>query len=193
MFCGDEVGMNVQLPVHMDKSAFLAWAQGREGRYELAGGRVVMMVGATRAHGVMLLNLASIMRGQLDPAQWTVIADFGLDLGPDTLRYPDLMVERAGGGGGEHKTTAPVLLAEILSPTTADVDLGDKAAEYLQLPSLFAYLVFAQGEPKAWIWMRESGSFPPGPRIVAGGDKTIHVEPLKLTLPLAAVYASVPD
>jgi hypothetical protein len=37
--------MNVQLPVHLDKPAFLAWAEGRKGRYELVGGRVVMMTG----------------------------------------------------------------------------------------------------------------------------------------------------
>jgi hypothetical protein len=29
--------MNVQLPVHMDKATFLAWAEGREERYELIG------------------------------------------------------------------------------------------------------------------------------------------------------------
>ena len=39
--------MNVQLPVHMDKAAFLAWVQGLEGRYELANGRVVMTVDAS--------------------------------------------------------------------------------------------------------------------------------------------------
>jgi hypothetical protein len=30
--------MNVQTHIHMDKTAFLAWVQGREGRFELAGG-----------------------------------------------------------------------------------------------------------------------------------------------------------
>jgi Putative restriction endonuclease len=49
--------MNVQLPTHMDKAAFLAWADGREGHYELVGGRVVMMVGASRAHGIIIRNL----------------------------------------------------------------------------------------------------------------------------------------
>ena len=38
-----EADMNIQQPTYMDKSAFLAWAQGREGRFELAEGRVVMM------------------------------------------------------------------------------------------------------------------------------------------------------
>src|SRR5438067_1449824 len=140
--------MHVQLPVHMDKAAFLAWGQGLEGRYELANGRVVMMVGATRGHGLIVGNLVAILHGQLDPRHWTVLADFGLDTGPETLRYPDIIVDRAGGSTGDFVATAPVLLVEVLSPSTSGVDLGDKAAEYLQLPSLAAYLVFSQSEYK---------------------------------------------
>jgi Uma2 family endonuclease len=135
----DEAPMNVQLPVHIDKPAFLDWVQGREERYELTEGRVVMMVGASRAHGLIVSNIVVVLRGQLDPQQWTVIADFGLDTGPDTLRYPDVVIDRAGGSAGDFVATAPVLLAEVLSPSTAEVDLGDKAAEYLRLPSLLAY------------------------------------------------------
>lgn len=32
------------------KEAFYAWVQGREGRYELDQGQIVMMTGATRDH-----------------------------------------------------------------------------------------------------------------------------------------------
>jgi len=181
--------MNVQLPVRLDKSGFLGWLQGREGRYELAEGRVVMMVGASRAHGLIVANLIAILRAQVDPREWAVIADFGLDLGPETLRYPDIVVDRAGGGHGDHTATAPIILAEVLSPSTADVDLGDKTAEYLKLPSLAAYLVFAQDQPKAWIWTRSNGEFPPAPTVIIGYDKVIHVPALRAALPLGAVYA----
>src|SRR5262249_34683628 len=147
--------MNVQLPVHMDKAAFLAWVQGLEGRYELANGRVVMMVGASRAHARIVRNLLALLQGQLDLQHWDVLADFGIDAGPETLRYPDVMVERMGGSAGDYTTTAPVLVAEVLSPSTAKIDLGDKAAEYLQLTSLMTYLVFEQTEYNAHIWTRE--------------------------------------
>ena len=185
--------MNVQLPLHIDKAAFLAWVQGREGRYELAGGRVVMMVGASRNHGVIVGNLFSLIREQLDPGAWTIIQDFGLDAGPETLRYPDIVVDRRGGRGGDFTATSPALLAEVLSPSTAEIDLGDKAAEYLQLPSLSAYLVMAQAEPKAWIWVRGAHGFPPKPTIVGGLDKVIHVASLQLALPLGAIYAGVAE
>jgi Uma2 family endonuclease len=183
--------MNVQLPVHIDKPAFLAWVQGREERYELADGRVVMMVGASRAHGVIVRNLVLILHGQVDPRQWTVIADFGLDAGPKTLRYPDVVIDRAGGGDGDYVATAPVLLAEVLSPSTAEIDLGDKAAEYLQLPSLLAYLVFAQSGHMAYVWVRKADAFPPAPSVIVGRDKIIRIAALNLALPLGAVYAGI--
>jgi Uma2 family endonuclease len=183
--------MNVQLPVHIDKAAFLDWVQGREGRYELAGGRVLMMVGASRNHGIIVMNLGALIKAQLDAQHWNVIADFGLDTGPTTLRHPDIVVDRAGGRGGDLTASGPVLLAEVLSPSAADVDLGDKAAEYLRLPSLSAYLVVAQNEPKVWVWQRGAEGLSPAPAIVMGLDKVIHLATLRLMLPLGALYAGV--
>ena len=183
--------MTVQLPIHLDKPGFINWVERQEGRYELVGGRVVMMPGASRGHGLIVRNLVVLLHNQLDPREWTVIADFGLDLGPETLRYPDIVVDRAGGGLGEHVATAPVLIAEVLSPSTAEIDLGDKAAEYLQIPTLSAYLVFAQNQPKAWVWMHRSNGFASAPTVIIGSDKTVYVARLNLSLPLAAVYAGI--
>jgi Uma2 family endonuclease len=121
--------MNVQLPLRMDKAAFLDWVQGREGRFELVNGRTIMMVGASRTHGLIVSNLMAILRGQLDPREWSVIADFGLDAGPETLRYPDIVVDPAAGSGGDFTATAPELVIEVLSPSSERIDLGDKAAE----------------------------------------------------------------
>jgi Uma2 family endonuclease len=187
----DETAMNVQLPVHIDKTAFLAWVQGREERYELTEGRVVMMVGASRAHGLIVSNLVVLLRGELDPRQWAVIADFGLDTGPKTLRYPDVVIDRAGGRGSDYVATAPVVVAEVLSPTTTEIDLGDKAAEYLALPSLLAYLVFAQSGHKVFVWTREATGFSSAPKVIVGKDKFIRIAALNLTLPLGAIYAGV--
>jgi Uma2 family endonuclease len=183
--------MNVQLPTQMDKPAFLAWLDRCDERYELVGGRVVMMVRASRGHSIIVLNLALLLCTQLDPRQWMVLAEFGLDAGPRTLRFPDIVVDRAGGAPGDYTATAPVLAAEVLSPSTAAIDLGDKAAEYLQSPSLAAYLVFAQDEVKAWIWMRGEKGFPPGPDVIVGEDKSISIAALGLDLPLKGIYSGL--
>jgi hypothetical protein len=54
--------MNVQPHSQMDNATFLEWVQGREERYELAGGRVVMMTGATMRHGLIVGNLFELLR-----------------------------------------------------------------------------------------------------------------------------------
>ena len=92
----------------MDKSAFLAWAQGREERFELVDGRVVMMTGASRNHGRIIRNVMALLSAQLDP-QWEPIAEFGLTSGPRTLRYPDIVVDRASAGGDDYRAVEPIL------------------------------------------------------------------------------------
>jgi len=182
--------MNVQTPVRMDKSAFLAWVQGREERYELVDGRPIMMTGASLNHGRIVGNLYIALRRQLDP-QWEVIADFGLDSTPRTLRYPDILVHRAGRDGSSYTTADPVLLAEVLSPSSEALDLGDKAAEYLRLPGLQAYLVLAQNDAKAWVWQRDGSAFASGPQVTTGLDRSITISVPALNLPFAEIYRGV--
>jgi Uma2 family endonuclease len=185
-----EVPMNVQIPGYMDKAAFLAWVQGREERYELENGRVVMMVGASLNHGRIVGNVYFALRRQLDP-QWEVIAEFGLDSSPRTLRYPDILVHRAGGDGSRLATSEPALLAEVLSPSSETLDLGDKAAEYLHLPSLQAYLVLAQNEAKAWVWQREPTAFQPGPTVISGVEQSVAIKALAVDIPFSEIYRNV--
>jgi hypothetical protein len=71
------------------------------------------------------------------------------------------------------------------------VDLRDKAAEYLMLPSLAAYLILAQDRCKAWLWVRGEHGFPAGPAIIVGLDQSIRIAPLDLVLPLGVLYAGL--
>ncbi len=185
--------MNIRPDLRMSKAAFLEWDAGEGQRCELVGGRVVMMPRPSQAHGVIVANLIVLLRAKLDLKQWLVIAEFGLDTGPQTLRYPDLVVYPAGSPGKSYTTSNPVLLVEVLSPSNAEVDFGDKAAEYLELPSLLAYIVLSQDEPKAWMWSRMSTSaqFAPGPKVISGADAVIPVSGLRLELSMADVYAGI--
>ncbi len=183
--------MNVQLPVHMDQPHFLAWVQGREDRYELDRGRVIAMAAGSRAHWQITLNLARTLVERLDPERFAVLPEFGVDLGPDTIRFPDVVVDAAGQASDDLKATAPVLSAEVLSPSSERIDLGDKAPEYLRLPSLLAYLVLAQDEMKAWVWTRGPTNFPASADVLEGEDAVVRIERLALDLPFAAVYDRV--
>jgi len=183
--------MNIQPPARMDQKAFLAWVQDREERYELDRGRVMMMTGGSREHWQITANLIKALDARLDLNRFTVLPEFGVDIAPHSLRFPDIVVDVVGETRGDLKATAPVLIAEVLSPSSERVDLGDKAAEYLRLPTLQAYLVFAQDEMKAWLWSRGDGDFPAGPKILEGEDAIARFEPLKIDLPLSEVYRRV--
>jgi Uma2 family endonuclease len=182
--------MNIQPNLAMDKTAFLAWAATAEGKYELAGGHIMMMPRPSRAHGRIVTNLIVALRTRIDPAQWDVISAFGLDTGPRTLRYPDVVVD-AVGAGGDYIASTPVLVAEVLSSSTAAIDLGDKPVEYLQTPSLHIYIVLSQDEPKARVWERDGAGFPAVPRVIAGAEAVIPVAKLRIELPLAEIYAGI--
>ena len=47
---GNFTDMNTRLDLKLDKRAFLQWAEGREGHYELKENRVVMTTGGTKGH-----------------------------------------------------------------------------------------------------------------------------------------------
>jgi Uma2 family endonuclease len=182
--------MNIQPDLRMGKSEFLTWVQAREERYELAGSRVVMMTGGSRGHAIVVRQLARALEARLDPARWDVLtSDFGVDLGPSTVRYPDVVVDVAGGRFRDLTATAPAIIAEVISPSSERDDLGVKAEEYVVLPSLAAYLVLAQDAPKTRIWLRGPRGFPSKPKVIAGFDGVIDIASLDLTLPLAEIYA----
>jgi Uma2 family endonuclease len=181
--------MNVQLDLRMEKSEFLTWVQAHEGRYELAGNRVVMMTGGSRGHAILVRRLAAALEKRLDGNRWTVLtSDFGVDLGPSTVRYPDVVVDVAGGRFKDVTATAPALIAEIISPSSVKDDLGAKADEYVRLPSLAAYLALAQDEPKAWVWVRGAGGFSPVPIVIEGHGAVIEIASHGIDLPLAEIY-----
>jgi Uma2 family endonuclease len=121
-----------------------------------------------------------------------VLTAFGVDVSPGTLRYPDVLVAKASKSYKDFTATEPVLLAEVLSPSTETVDLGDKLAEYARLPSLAAYVVLAQSGPKAWVWLRVDGNFLP-PTVRSGRDAVLNVAALGLSIKLADFYEGVED
>lgn len=183
--------MNVQLPVHMDKRAFLTWVEGREERYELDRGRVIMMTGGSRAHWQITLNLAKALDARVDANRFVVLPEFGVNLGSTSVRFPDVVIDLAGQAPKDQTATAPVFIAEVLSPSSERIDLGDKAAEYLRLPSLRAYLVVAQDEMKAWLWTRGAEDFATGGTVLEGEESVVRIDALGIDLPFAEVYARV--
>jgi Uma2 family endonuclease len=174
----------------MEKAAFIAWAAASDSRCELVDGRVVEVPRVTRAHARIVGNVLFCLSRLLDRKTWEVLGGFGVETGPATVRYPDIVVDRLGGHGSDYTAIAPALLIEVLSPETATADLGDKAAEYQRIASLLAYIVLSEDEPRAWVY-RRVGNAMSGPAEAEGKREIIPIANLNIDLPMAQFYERI--
>ena len=187
--------MNAPLGLKLDKPAFLQWVQKQEQRYELKDGEVILHPGVSRAHFRLVGRFVAAFYNRLDPDVWSVgPTDFAVEIGPD-IRYPDVLVERINADGSALSTDAPVVLVEVLSPSSVGTDMVEKLAEYTSLPSLEAYIVASQDAPICWVWQRggDNRSFPKTPDEIDGPDAAIEVTALGFTLPMSEVYRGIVD
>lgn len=178
----------------VDKQTFYRFAaEHAEQRYEYVRGRIVeQMTGGTRDHGQVGRRITRLIEDQLDEGKWAVLPDRGVDT-PETIRYPDIVVEPSDEPGDSLSTTRPAMVVEVLSPSTTATDLDVKPEEYTSLASLDAYVVASQHEPACLVWMRgEDGAFS-APMEFRGHAATITVvaRGFTLALPLAVIYRGI--
>ena len=181
----------------IDKETFYRFVAGRRGeRYEYVRGRIVQqMPGGTQAHGLVARRITRLFEDQLDMDRWHVLNERGVDT-PRTIRYPEIVVEPVGEPLTSLSTLRPVLIVEVLSPSTTAEDLDVKPNEYLALPSLDAYIVASQDVAACLVWARGAkGEFPAEPVEIQGSDAVIKLRgrSLVVDLPLATVYRGIGD
>jgi len=128
----------------MTAAEFLAWDATQTVRHEFVRGEVFAMAGATEAHVTVALNVAMSLRQQLagTPCR-TFITDMKLLVeATGNFYYPDVMVTCSAKDATDSLVKRePTLLVEVLSPSTAAYDRGEKFAAYRRLPTLREYLL----------------------------------------------------
>jgi len=170
---------------------FLAWAEGRPGRYELFRGEVYAMspegAGHNKLKGAVYVALLTAIRQRKLPCH--VMTD-GMTVRVDetTAYEPDALVY----SGQELPATAlevpnPVLIVEVLSPSTRRLDVSMKLAGYFRLPSVAHYLIVDPTQPSI-IHHARGGADTILTRIVTDGR--IALDPPGLELDLADIYGS---
>lgn len=181
--------MNIRTLPPLTPDEFLRHPALQGERCELSEGRVVMMTGATKAHREIAGDLFAFLLGALDRRRYHVaITELAIRAGR-SVRYPDVVVDVQSDDAKGLTAVAPLLIVEVLSPSTTATDFGKKVREYTSLPSLLSYLVLSQDEPRAWLWRRDdAGAFPEEPEMLVGREAAIPLPGLDLTLALADIY-----
>jgi Uma2 family endonuclease len=184
--------MNARVFIPVDKAAFYRFiATGPEGRYEFEGGRIVQqMTGGTLRHGRIATRILRTIEDQIDGASWQVTPERGVET-LKTVRYGDVVMEPVTSDPVSLSTREPVLIVEVLSPSTIRIDLDVKSSEYLSLSSLQAYIVAGQTEAACLAWIRGAdGAFGATPVEYAAGE-VIVVPSLGVSISVADIYAGI--
>jgi Uma2 family endonuclease len=183
--------MTVLTKPRMTVDQFLAWAMDQPGRYELHHGEVFVMSPENAAHAeiklaIHLALLTGIRGGRLPchvlPDGMTVRIDDTTAYEPDAIVYCGPKIARSA-----VEVANPMVIVEVLSPSTRSVDLSVKLVGYFRLPSLAHYLIVDPARPEIIHHTRGTGdTFLT--RVVTEGS--IKLDPPGLQLALADVYSS---
>lgn len=124
-------------------SEYLEWENRQPDRNEFYRGEVFAMVGARRVHERVINNLARLLGNQLlgSPCQ-AFAAGMKLQIADDAVFYPDVMVSCDKSDlTADLAFRSPIVVIEVLSPSTQAYDRGLKFATYRRLPSLQEFIL----------------------------------------------------
>ncbi len=132
-------------PPRMSVEEFLDWTDGRDGNFELDDGVVIAMaperIVHARAKFAVVRALADAVAKAGVPCE-AFMEGPGVRVDAATSYQPDAMVQCGPRMPGDARTIdRPVIVVEILSPSTAYRDLGRKARNYFRVPSIAHYLI----------------------------------------------------
>jgi len=182
-----------KLDLKMSPSAYTLWEQEQTERHEYYNGEVFAQAGGTRGHSLIATNAARAIGNLLVGRDCFVHgSDMRILIQATGYQvYPDVSVVCPPvEGDSDNVISNPILIVEVLSPSTADFDRGGKFGHYRQIPSLKEYLVFWQDEAR----VEQHTSTPDGLwllREVVGLDKVLQLASLNRPLALSDVYDKV--
>ncbi|MEX8521115.1 MAG: Uma2 family endonuclease [Leptothrix sp. (in: b-proteobacteria)] len=183
--------MSAVLQPRLDLPAFLDWEARQPERHEFIAGDVFAMTGARATHNLIAGNLYIALRQALrgTPCR-THIEGMKVHVqAADAVLYPDVFVTCDAAdlsAAAELHKTAPKLVVEVLSDSTAAYDRGRKFEIYQQLPSLQEYLLVESDRMHADLFRRNAdGLWVLHP---AGPQATVVLASVGLEITMAAIY-----
>ncbi|MEG4504685.1 Uma2 family endonuclease [Microcoleus sp. F6_B4] len=163
-------------------------------KHEYRRGHVYAMTGAKKPHIVISVNLVSLLNNHLRESSCLVLSsDIKVRLEEaNCYYYPDVAVtgDERDTSNTEDFILYPSLVVEVLSPSTAAFDRGDKFADYQASPSLQEYVLITQSEIKIECFrLNESGNWVS--KTYGQGDRVEFVS-AKFSCGISEIYQKVP-
>lgn len=179
----------------MTADAYIAWAMTRPDgeRYELVAGELVAMSPERAGHNegklAVAIAFSNTIRQRGLPC-WTYIDRMAVRVDGDTVYEPDVLV-RCGDrlDADAVQVTDPLILVEVISPSTHKVDTHQKLGDYFRIASVRHYLIVNTSRPTVVHHERgEDGEV--RSRIATGGE--LQLVPPGLVLETASLFPDDP-
>ena len=149
-------------------------------RHELIDGTLVVTPSPTHRHQRCSLRLAVLLHDHCPHDLEVVAAPFDVALAEDTVMQPDLLVARRTDFTDKDLSGVPVLVVEILSASTRQVDLHLKRARY-EAAGCPSYWVVDPEAPSIVVLEIENGRYVERAHAV-GSDEIAVSLPYRLTI-----------
>jgi Uma2 family endonuclease len=174
---------------------YLAYERDSGMKHEYDDGEIIAMPGGSPRHSALASRVNATLESSRRPGCTAFQSDLRIRvLATGKATYPDATMicgplERDPGDQTGATLTNPMLLVEVLSPSTEQEDRGNKWQHYRLIPSLQEYVLVSQSHARVE-WYR---------RLVSGGweyheaTEGIVQLPSGVMLDLARLYAELPD
>jgi Uma2 family endonuclease len=155
--------MSHQAKIYVTPEEYLALERQAEHKSEYYDGEIFAMMGASKEHNLITVNVASERRAQLKKRNCQTYANDSRVKVPATglYTYPDVIVV-CGEAQFEDvfvdTLLNPALIVEVLSKSTARYDHTDKFSDYRSIPSFVEYLLVAQDEYRVEHYAKRPGA-----------------------------------
>ena len=181
--------MNLALRKPMTLAEFLEWEERQPLRYEFDGVGPVAMTGGTYGHSAIERNLAIAVGGRLrgKPCQFHG-SDLKFQVAEGHVRYPDGMVVCSPVDRTATVIYDPVVVFEVLSPSTTRNDRIVKAREYQATPSVQRYIMLEQDSVNAVVYARSGDAWT---HEILVANSILALPEIEVELPLAELYEGI--
>jgi Uma2 family endonuclease len=187
--------MQPQPKPFLSPEAYLAIEREAETRSEYLDGEMFAMTGGSRQHNLIVTNVVRELSLQLKRRPCEVYSNDQRVRIPETglYTYPDIVVV-CGEPSFEDESVDtllnPILILEVLSPTTEAYDRGKKFESYRTIASLAEYVLISQQESHVEQFLRQSGEhwlF----TATSGRERSVSLASVQCELALEEIYDKV--
>ncbi len=161
-------------------------------KYEYVYGEVYAMAGASDNHNRIVVNIITLLSTHLRDSHCEPFAgDIKVCVSPQVYYYPDILVSCEENPENSYFRNEPILIVEVLSPSTQEIDRREKLLFYQQMPSVQEYVVVEQQKMLVEIHRRQ----PDGRWITyyfnQNADEEVELQSVELTMTLGEIYRRV--